>query len=587
MPVDPHSWATDDFLTAALLDNDLYLYGGQYFVANGIRFHARRPIYKSYNANSGNSTASGNWCLAYGNSSNGSPASSVIVDTPGLVGAWFDPKTSGSIQLNNLLGGSGLRGLPGGLMLGISYALWPATANTGNYGAGFGNRSNASSQPFSQGTFQAANSAHQGCAICIDLVDSNSFQGAPFGLNGTGGSLSPVATTNADGSGWASRWLACWASVYTANGHTASNAPAPVTSWTSTSPTLTSTLLNGNTGLRDVLRVLNMPPLLRAEAGSSQSLTAGTDTTLNIAADSGMDSYNGFASNTYTVPFTGLYFVHGYAGINNISGRVRAGIRINSTTTYWGPFCAAPGSGGMAASKTQIFSLNAGDTIKLRASASVAATTTTTNPARLVVLYLGGLGARSPVPTPPDTTYRWAAGQPGPLDTLFNQHVANDLLFLTQRPYLLAYQATTQTGISASTPTSVTMDTVKGIVHADSGDNYNGWNAAGNKYVAPVSGWYLAVTEAFLAQPTLTSTPSVLGLLGLSPNGSDPWDRYQQQNMVTGSDGSGASAVSFYYLRAGDSIQPGVETFDSTSTTIATDVTTGINSHFEVVWLGE
>jgi hypothetical protein len=79
----------------------------------------------------------------------------------------------------------------------------------------------------------------------------------------------------------------------------------------------------------------------------------------------------------------------------------------------------------------------------------------------------------------------------------------------------------------------------------------------------------------------------VLGLLGLSPNGSDPWDRYQQQNMVTGSDGSGASAVSFYYLRAGDSIQPGVETFDSTSTTIATDVTTGINSHFEVVWLGE
>lgn len=581
MPLDPHTWG-GDFVTATLLDNDLYLYQGSIFTANGIRFHARRPLYKSYDANSGNSGTG--WCLAYGNSSN-SPGSSVIVDSAALLGAWFDPRHTGSIQLNNLKAGGGLNAIPGGLMLGTSYCLWPASANNGNVGNGFGNRANPTSAPASQGTFQPLNNAHQTCTICIDLVDSNAYQQAPFAFNGSGGALAPAATANADGSGWASRWHAHWASVYTSNGHTVASLPAPVASWSSSSA-LTSSLLNGNTGLRDVLRFLNMPPLLRAEAGSSQSLTANTDTTLNIAADTGMDSYSGFASNTYTAPFTGLYFVHGYAGINNIGGHFQAGVNINGTT-YWGPWCASPGTGGLAATKTQIFSLNAGDTIKLRAQASVAATTSTSNPARLVVLFVGQRGAPSPLPHAPDTSFLWTAGTPGPVDSLFNSHIANDLLFLTQRPYFMGYQGTAQTGITPGTATSMTMDTVGGILHADSGDNYSGWNSVGNKYVAKVSGWYLAVEEVFLNAATLTSTPSVLALLGPNPNGTDSWDRYQQANMIGSANGSGATAVSYYYLRAGDSIQPGIETYDSSATTISSYVATGVNSHFELVYLGE
>jgi hypothetical protein len=55
--------------------------------------------------------------------------------------------------------------------------------------------------------------------------------------------------------------------------------------------------------------------------------------------------------------------------------------------------------------------------------------------------------------------------------------------------------------------------------------------------------------------------------------------------MITTATGSGAAAVSYYYLRAGDSIQPGMITKDSTNTTINT--ATAVESHFEVVWLGE
>jgi hypothetical protein len=305
-----------------------------------------------------------------------------------------------------------------------------------------------------------------------------------------------------------------------------------------------------------------------------------------------MVSYPGsFASNTYTVPFGGLYFVHGYVAAQNFSGILKAGVNINSTTTFWGPKTPMPGGGEAAATKTQIFSLNAGDTITLKALASAAANTSTAHPARLVVVYVGAQGVPSQVgaptphqPIPPDTTFRWTAGQTGPQSDFFNNHVANDLIFLTQRPYFLGYQATGGQAITPSSPTGINLGTVAGIVHNDNGDNYSGWNIGTNKYVAPVSGWYMAVEEIFLAQPTLTSTPSVVALLGLTPGGAD-WDRYQQQNMITSGEGSGATAVSYYYLRAGDSIQAGVETYDSTSTTINTS--TVENSHMELVWLGE
>jgi hypothetical protein len=303
-----------------------------------------------------------------------------------------------------------------------------------------------------------------------------------------------------------------------------------------------------------------------------------------LTATSGFNFYGNFSSNTYTVPLNGLYFVHGYAGIGNISGAFKVGVQINGGTTYWGPRVPCPVLGVVASTKTQIFSLNAGDTITLQAAATAAANTSAIAVPRLIVMHVGATGTPAPLPQPPDTSFRWAAGTPGPNASLFNGHIANDLNFLIQRPYFMGYQTVTQ-NVTPSTVTTLDLDTITGQVHGDAGDNYSGWNAPGNKYVAQRAGWYLCVEEAFLQAPTQTATPSVLGLIGLTPGGADPYDRYQQQNMAIGLDGSGATVVSYYYLRAGDSVAPQIETYDSSATTIPTSTT--VNSHFELVWLGE
>jgi hypothetical protein len=505
------------------------------------------------------------------------------VDTPGLLAAWFDGQQNGNIALTQLLDGGGAAGQLAGLMLSTSYCLWPQSSGGHYYGCGLGDSTAPTTQPASVGTLQASNSAHPTCVMCIDLVDSVAVRWAPLAWNAEVATIAPTGTANADGSGWASRLMAHWASVYSSNGSVVGSLPAPLSNWTNTTP-ITSSFLNGNTGLRGPLRFLNSPPLARAQATGTQALVATTNTTLNLTASSGFNLYGNFASNTYTVPFNGLYFVHGSAGIGSISGNFKVGVKINGGTTYWGPRSPAPSAGAFTATKTQIFSLNAGDTITLQAQATTAATTGTVAVPRLVVLYVGAKGTPSPLPTVPDTTFLWTAGTPGPVTSALNAHVANDLTFLIQRPYLLAYQTVAQ-NVPVTSATSINMDTVGGIVHSDAGDNYSGWSNTFSSYAAPRSGWYLCVEEIFFTTPTLTSTPSVVGLIELSVHGTDSFDRYQQQSMVTIADGSGATAVSYYYLRAGDTIKPGVATYDSTATTLATS--TVENSHFELVWLGE
>lgn len=590
MPTDPHTWA-GDYVTATLLDNDLYLAAGMLPAANGIRFHARRPIYKSVNgASSSNSVPNGGWEEMYDNSG-GNQISSVIADTPGVFGAWYDPDVAGTISLAQLVAGGGTLTSPGGLAVMIGYALWPSAGGGGDFFAGLGHVGGSSADVMGSG--QAAVSGHTTCAYVLDVVDSASQQWCTFGQNNSGSTQSTVTTANADGSGLASRLLAHWVSVYPANGYTVTAAPAPLATWT-LSTAVTSAFLNGNTGLRDVLRILNMPPLVRAIATGTQGLTGGSAAAVTVGTTT-YDTYSGMSSSTYTVPFNGIYLCHGYVTCQNFNGNIQAGIRVNGTD-YWGPVAPMPSSGESSGSKTQVFSLNAGDTVALSALASANATISSNHPARLVITYLGAQGAPSTLPTAPDTSYRWTAGQNSPnagftppqtLVQLFNAHIANDLLFLTQRPYLLAYQSTAQSGIADGTPVALSLNQVKGIVHGDAGDPYSGWNSGTNTYVAQRPGWYLCVMEGFMASPSLTTKPSVLANFGPSPHGTDTWDRYQQQSFITGHAGSGAAAISYYYLRTGDSITPAIGTFDSTNTTNSTTVGSGFNSHFEAVWLGE
>lgn len=581
MPIDPHTWSNLEFWSPTTANGDLYTYNGQEFEPTGINFHARRPIYKAYmqgNPKSIPANGEGNVFTDLNNNNQATPNA----DTGSLYGAFMDPFTSGNFRLLLPGGGGKPTNSSGGLGLAIGYTSWPANSSGGNVAAGFGPSSGTSSS--NHGMYQGLNSTvSNNCAFVIDILDLAPQRWALFGFNGTPTGLNMTAG-NHDGSGSVSRNHAHWVSVYPSNGFQVA-VPAPVQAW-SASSTLTAGLLNGNTGIRDVLRYLNMPPLLRAhgQSGTTQNLTGGTDNQI-FSLNPSWDSYGAFPANTYTVPLDGLYFVHGIVTCQNFSGELSAGVKINSTI-YYGPRANMPGSGNGSASKTQIFYLKAGDTIQLFAKPSASAVTSSANLPRLIVLNVGCVGAPAVLPQPPDTRFRWQAGMEGNLPDLFNAHIANDLLFLTHRPYLLSYQAAAQTGIPFGTTTAVNMDTVGGLIHADSGDNFLGWDSGNSQYVAQADGWYMAVSEVFLN----SNLPGghVGAAFQVTPSGAQPWDTYQRWNVSTsGTFFPGATGVSYYYLRAGDTIQPGVHTNLTSGSTVKTGVGGSFNSHFELVWLGE
>jgi hypothetical protein len=288
-----------------------------------------------------------------------------------------------------------------------------------------------------------------------------------------------------------------------------------------------------------------------------------------------------------------------FGGFSSISsGYVQNGVKINSTT-YWGPSCATASSQPAASSKVQIFSLNSGDTIEhmvqqtsgsTLSMPSAVSSTTPVGPPTMLIAYLGAQGAPATLPTVPDLTYLYQAGTPSSqMATLLNNHVINDLNFLIQRPYNLAWQHPGQTGIVQNTATTVQNNNATDIVRGGSFSSYGGWNSSTWTYIAPVSGWYLAVQETFLVQPTSPTNPTVRAAFTLSAAGINSPDYYNSQNYATASGAvGGASAVAIYYLRAGDAIAPQVlingwgsgaqgATFASASP--------GQNPHFECIWL--
>lgn len=206
-------------------------------------------------------------------------------------------------------------------------------------------------------------------------------------------------------------------------------------------------------------------------------------------------------------------------------------------------------------------------------------------------VYIGGVQAGQAggtQPTPPDLTYRYAAGTPaGSVASVFSEYLANDLTFLTWRPYLLSYQANSQT-ITDNFSTQVNMDTITGIVHGDYGANYAGWTGGTvNTWTAPVNGWYLICAEIFTGSNAAASYPMVQAGIQVS-TGSGHFDFYELHVVPASpaADRCGATALGYYYLREGDSVWPGVavENYPSSTSTI---VTAGHQSHFEAVWCSE
>lgn len=80
----------------------------------------------------------------------------------------------------------------------------------------------------------------------------------------------------------------------------------------------------------------------------------------------------------------------------------------------------------------------------------------------------------------------WLAGSiPQPTD--FNNHINNDITFLSKRPVFRAYQSLVQSIPGTATSTILTLDIVLE-------DTYSGWTSgASNKYTSQVDGFYLVV----------------------------------------------------------------------------------------------
>lgn len=181
---------------------------------------------------------------------------------------------------------------------------------------------------------------------------------------------------------------------------TAGNLPLPVPPLTPVPSPITAAWLNAN--VRDALRFLTYPPLLKAHYTAGSSSLANSSlaspavvplTTIDI------DTYGGLttgASARYTAPVSGRYLVAGQVNLAGSSTTTfyACGARVNGGTPFWGGIARFAGSnvaGG--ASVTKRLRLNAGDTVQLVAAqasgGAIAYNTGASNQTRFIVVWEG------------------------------------------------------------------------------------------------------------------------------------------------------------------------------------------------------
>lgn len=417
---------------------------------------------------------------------------------------------------------------------------------------------------------------------------------------GPGGGGGGGLGANNGGAGMDGQLILTWTGASGA-GYGTPPSPQPYASWSPTTTVGTTSAddvdINGPAGITDVVNYLASPPVFRIADLSAPSVPSGTLTPVSFTGDSAtVDTYAGWSSGSYRVQRSGIYLFHGLGCFAaNTAGTRQVGVTVNGTT-YWGPGYAAASAGATHATKTVILSLVAGDTVSLavRQDSGSALTLSATSATRFFLTWLCNAGPPQGNWVPPDTTYRWVSGtSPAELPGLFQNHLANDLGFLVNRPYLLAYQSVGQSGLPVGSFSTVTMDSVSGIVHGDNGDPWSGWTpGAGNLYTAPVDGWWLTVAE-YLTGPSSSAGATVTA--GIQPSTSGgvtpayPVD-WWQANVATpsASVGGGATAVGLSYALAGETLTPAVmgSGFPSPYPTLTGQQNSGVAaSSFAAVWI--
>jgi hypothetical protein len=600
----PGNWQPNTPVTANQLNRDMYTYDGSYFSAQGVMFHANRPVcHEAYTENTTfGSNPAGYWIQFGGINGEGLG----IVDTSALFGIGCDSPARGARYQSSGVtanGSSGVAGIRGGWVLMIHFlSVTPASGTPAAIGAGW---YYGSTVRLDVGSVQVASTLRDNSAFAIDLIDvTGATQYYIPAINCSDpNSVKYTARTNTTPNtvGETPRFTQLWCSVDTANGATVSTVPTPQTAFTSSTP-ITSTLMNST--VKNTLNLLNYPPIFNVQQAQALTINASTQTTVPFSGGVLIDNYAGFSTSThtYTVQLAGVYFCHATVAIKQgTGGNVSCGFIVNGST-MWGPNYQGVSVSGQQPSVTitRVLDLNVGDTLKVFVySTNASQIVTPTYNSHFIMVWLNALATVSnltwtapdvhgqllPAAAPPGTA-------PGQLVDIFNSKISNDLNFLLNKPYLLAYQSVAQTGIAVNVWTTVVMDQLKGLVHASTGDNYGGWTSGtSNSYAAKVAGWYLVTEEVSIA-PTATAGNVVAGIscpvsggVTAPVGGNGPPDWYQSMPPVSSGGPSAATACGLYYLAVGETVAPQIE-FRATSGTFATSVSS-FNSTFSCLWVCE
>lgn len=270
---------------------------------------------------------------------------------------------------------------------------------------------------------------------------------------GPGGGGGGGLAANGGGNGFDGSVSLTWISQSNSNYGTPS-LPSPAVNW-SVGDTTNAALINGNKGIRDVINFLSNPPVFRAHTLTAQAIANQTNVTVSLGTVD-VDSYAGWngTTNTYTIQRNGLYLIGAIGSFAAVSGGYRdIGVSINGQI-YWGPAYSHAGTTDQVyASKVQVFSLLAGDTIQLiaRQNSGSSVNLSTVSQSRLFLVWLSKAGSPPNPWAPPDIGFRWKSGtDANTLLSNFQNYLSNDLGFLVQKPFFMGYQTVAQTGFASS-----------------------------------------------------------------------------------------------------------------------------------------
>lgn len=497
-------------------------------------------------------------------------------------------------------GSAGIAGVQGGWNLVFNFV--PVTPFSQTSGSAFGSAwyfgSNAQQDI---GPIQPGSAVYDNCGFAVDLVPRTPGDGAlsvGAWMTDGGGKNGTIKANGSSTCGETPRLGEIWCGVLSGNNPLITTVPSPITSIGAATPINSGTL---NTSIRQTLALLNYPPMLSIQAPLGGILGTAI-TTLNwISFTPAIDNFSAFSVGTnYVVPTSGLYFAHCTAVLEHggAAGQFATGFKVGSTNYFGGWYTYGPAQNQFfGAAATKILDLNAGDTVSTFVQSSTGGQIlSAVGYSHWNMVWLGAITGGGLTWQPPEVTgFQFqAATPPGTASTqlagIMNTKIANDLNFLLNRPYLMVHQSTAQTS-TVNTFVPCTMQTIGGLVHGSTGDNYGGW--ANNKYTAQVPGWYLAVEEISVAagagsQDQITagfSVPTSGGFASPATSHGQP-DWYQSLPLVSGgTQPGGVTGIGVYYLSKGETIAPAVMYQSGTRTTFSTDVTHNFNSHFELIWL--